>query len=465
MPEPVSIGIAAVGGKAVAGKAAAATSSAGSGAAGSVSPSPVFNLKSQATPVNVSSGPSNGVVDGSGAQSTIMHHMPCEPPTVPNSPSFFEEPFSSGHDLFNLRNGHGPLAEQQKPPGVRTIHEPKQELAPPESTSPDRAQTARQPDTQQPNGQQQDKRATTTTPETPDPPPDPPFDAPQPEGRAHEAPPDQVQDPRAPDARERSMQSVQPEYSERADTLPPMFGPTVEAGLLGFISAYFGIYVEGLADLGDLMFETFTIHGDKLGARDDWDQAREEFRTFSEVTGGIALDKDVRAATTGMLMGGVVLEVVSPNGKARAIKSSSKARAKKLSSKAMPKTKSRKHPPDFELFEQAARRPGFENHHIALKAIFERADDPIIKGIYRELRSVPLSSQTHQTLHKIINNELRRAGLMPGSGRAGTKATYNSKEVEQALQVLADTYRREGVDDFAEHVEGFMSAMRNAGLF
>jgi hypothetical protein len=99
---------------------------------------------------------------------------------------------------------------------------------------------------------------------------------------------------------------------------PPMLGPEVEAFTLGGISGFFGIFVEGLADFGDLMFDTFAMHGDKPGARDDWEKARDEFRTSSEETGRVALDKDETFGSAGMVLGGVGPDFANPSSKAQA---------------------------------------------------------------------------------------------------------------------------------------------------
>jgi hypothetical protein len=95
-----------------------------------------------------------------------------------------------------------------------------------------------------------------------------------------------------------------------------------------------------------------------------------------------------------------------------------------------------------------------------LQAIFRRAEDPRLQAIVRELRVEYVAEDTHHTLHRIVNNALGRNELFPGS----QKDTYSNAEVEKAIEVLIKTYRQEGVPDYAEHLEGFLEALRAAGM-
>ena len=130
--------------------------------------------------------------------------------------------------------------------------------------------------------------------------------------------------------------------------------------------------------------------------------------------------------------------------------------AKKAKAKKPAKTVS-----DFEIFIQMNPNTGFENHHIIPQYIFHRAENPRIREIYYELRAQSVLKETHHVIHdKIINDELRGRGLMPSS----KNDSLSNKEVEEAIATLAQVYRREGLNEYADHTEGFLNAMRNAGL-
>ena len=113
----------------------------------------------------------------------------------------------------------------------------------------------------------------------------------------------------------------------------------------------------------------------------------------------------------------------------------------------------------FKPYISMPLKSGWHRHHIGLAAILRRARSRALRELQDEMGAEYVSPQTHQRMHTVVNNALKRAGLYPGA-----KRSFSEAEVKRALRVLIDTYRTEGVSDYADYLEGFLGALRNARM-
>jgi hypothetical protein len=367
MAEPVSTtAAAAAAGAATAASPAASAAApaagagsgggaAGAGAPGSGANSPAYGLKSQGSPLDsVATQPTSGI-DVSAMQRALGCHDGSGTTPQSISPQAQGEMPNFGEHWFNAPGQHGRLQLPQiESPGDQTLRQP--DSLPGESlrepSAGERAQrTVRPPQSVEAPGPRPEARATALPEAQPNPhaPPGPQA-SPSPVEPTAQAfaqspepgsPPTVAPHPAEPTPEESATAPAPSRVPDRntPGEMPPLLGPKAEALTVGVVSGFFGFFVKGLGDMGDLivdtflpdgdkpeervdvgafMFDTFAMHSDKPGAREDFEQARDEFGSFGEEAGRYALDKDETFATLGMLGGGFGPEILSPGSKVKA---------------------------------------------------------------------------------------------------------------------------------------------------
>jgi hypothetical protein len=143
-----------------------------------------------------------------------------------------------------------------------------------------------------------------------------------------------------------------------------------------------------------------------------------------------------------------------------------KQNAKNTKPKPKPPPKPAKPKQPFTSYKDLPPMKGQHRHHIALAGIFRRARSKALRDLELEIGSEYLLDKaikkggTHHILHRIVNIQLKIAELFPGSAH---KRTFTNREVEKALRVLADTYRTEKIDDFADYIDELIDTLKRQG--
>jgi hypothetical protein len=120
----------------------------------------------------------------------------------------------------------------------------------------------------------------------------------------------------------------------------------------------------------------------------------------------------------------------------------------------------------FTAYEDLPLMKGQHRHHIALAGIFRRARSKALRDLELVIGSeylldLPMKKGgTHHILHRIVNVQLKIAGLFPGRS---SKRSFTKGEVERALRVLSETYRTEKLDDFADYVDDLIDQLKREG--
>jgi hypothetical protein len=223
-------------------------------------------------------------------------------------------------------------------------------------------------------------------------------------------------------------------------------------------------FTQGLADTARL--------GQGL-SKGTWEGAREDAGRLLNVLPagraakihgvGLGVADAATAATQGSAAGvaaGVVGAVV-----AIAAKKGSK-KGKTGGKKNAPNTKAPTKKQTFTAYEDLAPMKGQHRHHIALAGIFRRARSKALRDLELVIGSeylldLPIKKGgTHHILHRIVNIQLKIAGLFPGRS---SKRSFTKGEVERALRVLSETYRTERLDDFADYVDDLLDQLKREG--